>query len=278
MIGSEAEIKLEEGGGKGREGRVVGEGRNVGEHAGLDVDHIPAAKFRKNAEHPGDEDADQDGALDAEVMQHGKNDEADQSEGDSGGLEVAKAHESISAGGNDNAGALAADQRDEQADAGGDGVLEVLRDAVDNLLTELERGEDDEDEALDQNGGQSDSPGIVAETHAKADRVGEVGVQAHAGSQSHRVVREEAHDEGCEGGGESRGHKDRVLVHTRCREHARVHREDVGHREEGRDAGDDFGFDVGSMARKIEEVLLRRGRTFLVSCHVFHSSCNMKIK
>ena len=97
------------------------------------------------------------------MMQHGKDNKANQGKRNRSRFKVAKAHEGRRIG-NDNAGALAADQRDEQADTGGNGILEVLRDAVDNLLTELEGRENDENEALNQNGGQSDSPGIVAET------------------------------------------------------------------------------------------------------------------
>lgn len=47
-----------------------------------------------------------------------------------------------------DAGVLQADERDEQADARGDAVFQVLGDAVDQRLTELERGKNDEDNAF----------------------------------------------------------------------------------------------------------------------------------
>ena len=64
--------------------------------------------------------------------------------------------------------------------------------AIDNLLTELETGEDNENETLHQNCRQSDFPGVFTQSHAEADSVSEVSVQAHTRGESHRVIGEKA--------------------------------------------------------------------------------------
>ena len=72
---------------------------------------IPARELRNDAQPTGAEDAPENGALDIEVQHQ-------------------------------------ADELDEQADARGDAVFQVLGDAVDQRLTELERGKNDEDNAF----------------------------------------------------------------------------------------------------------------------------------
>ncbi len=47
------------------------------------------------------------------------------------------------------------------ADARGDAVFQVLGDAVDQRLTELERGKNDEDNAFHQDGGEGDLQGLA---------------------------------------------------------------------------------------------------------------------
>ena len=80
--------------------------------------------------------------------------------------------------GDHDAGVLEADESDEQSDTGGDGHLDLLGDALEDQLPETGDGEEQEDQAVHQDQHQ----GIgIGETHAQADGVDEVGVEAHAG-------------------------------------------------------------------------------------------------
>lgn len=131
-----------------------------------------------------------------------------------------------------DAGVLQADERDEQADARGDAVFQVLGDAVDQRLTELERGKNDEDNAFHQDGGEGDLPGIgLVRQLAQADGVGKIGVQAHAGSQRDGIVGQKGHHDGGHRRRKGSRHKDALAVHARVAQHAGVHGQDVRHRQ-----------------------------------------------
>ena len=103
--------------------------------------------------------------------------------------------------------------------------------------------------------------------HAFDDRVGEVGVEAHAGCEGERVVSERAHHDGAEGGAEAGACRDRGEGHAGLREDGRVHEDDVRHRDEGGEAGEGFGSPVGVQLRKVKVVLQTAAhRLLLPSC------------
>ena len=78
----------------------------------------------------------------------------------------------------DDARVLQTDERDEQADTGGDGHLDGVGDGVEDELAQAGDGQQDEDDAVKQH--QHEGIG-VAQPHADADGIDEVGVEAHAG-------------------------------------------------------------------------------------------------
>ncbi|MNH35260.1 hypothetical protein D3C79_959310 [compost metagenome] len=75
--------------------------------------------------------------------------------------------------------------------------------------------------------------------------VGEEGVQAHARRQGDRVVGDQAHGRRADGRRQAGGDEDRALVHAGLAENARVDEQDVGHGQEGGDARENLGADIG---------------------------------
>ena len=155
----------------------------------------------------------------------------------------------------DNARAFKADNGDEQANARGDAVLQVGGDGIDQGLPELEERQDNEDDAFYQDGGEGYLPG-VCDAHANehgADGVGKIGVKPHAGGQGYRVICENAHDDGGHGGGHGGCREHSPLIHSRVRQHAGVHSQDIGHGQERGDAGDNFGLYVGAVFLELKK-------------------------
>src|SRR5690606_13092534 len=72
-------------------------------------------------------------------------------------------------------------------------------------------------------------------------RVSEEGVEAHAGRQRDRQVGVQPHEDAREACDHHGGEQRPVRRHAAIAEHERVDDDDVGHRQEGRDAGDQLG-------------------------------------
>ena len=180
-----------------------------GVHPGVRVGDVDARKLADDAQHPGDEDAVEDAALDLLHQQDGGDGHAQQCEdgahahrgeglalevlvGDEGGVAV-----------DDELCVLQADKGNEQADAHADCALEGHGDGVEDALTDVGQAQHDEDDALDKDGHQGQLPAVA---HREDDGIGKVGVQAHAGSQREGVVGQQSHqgsaDEGCQRGGD----------------------------------------------------------------------------
>ena len=121
-----------------------------------------------------------------------------------------------------------------------------------DALAQRRRRDEQEEHARPEDDAERDRP-----RHAAADdqRVGEERVQAHARRDAegqprvepHQQRHREAHEHG---GGERAGEGN---AGAGRRQDRRVHDDDVGHREEGRDAGDDLAGIARSTERAIEE-------------------------
>ena len=126
-----------------------------------------------------------------------------------------------------------------------------MGDGVEDGLTHIGQAQDDEDDALDEDGHQGQLPAVA---HGQDDRVGEVGVQAHAGGQSKRIVGQQCHqcraDKGCQRG----GNQDGVGVHAGSRQDAGVDRKDVGHGHEGGDTCHELGLDIGVVFFQVKDL------------------------
>ena len=72
------------------------------------------------------------------------------------------------------------------------------------------------------------------------------------GAHRDRPVRPQAHDRGADEGGQNRGCENRAEIHAGVFENQRVDHDDVGHREECRDAGNNLTPHRGSILFKLE--------------------------
>ncbi len=97
--------------------------------------------------------------------------------------------------------------------------------------------------------------GLPGDAHAFDDGVGEVGVEAHAGGEGERVVGERSHEDAAEGRAEAGGGGDGGEGHAGFTEDGWVDEDDVGHRDEGGEAGEDLGAPVGGVVGEAEVVL-----------------------
>ncbi len=70
------------------------------------------------------------------------------------------------------------------------------------------------------------------------DRIGEIGVQRHAGRESDRIIRPQPHHQRSQRRRNARREKDAIHGHARLGENARIHHDHVGHGHERREAGE----------------------------------------
>ena len=202
----------------------------------------------EDADGEGAEDADEHGGFDLVGLQDGDEDDAEDGELGAVLVEVA---EGDGGGGalDDDAGVDQADEGDEEADASGDGGVELVGDGGDEFLADASEGEQEEDDAGEEDGAEGGLPGDV---HALDDGVGEVGVEAHAGGEGEGVVGEGSHHDGAEGGAEAGGSGDGGEGHAGLGEDGGVHEDDVGHRDEGGEAGEELDAPGGLVLVKLE--------------------------
>ena len=244
-LAQRGEVEADEGGG------------NDGVHACVGVGNIDTGDLAEDAQHPGDKNAVQDTALDLFNQQNGGDDHADQGQngthayagegvalevlvGDEGGIAV-----------DDQLCVLQANESNEQADAHADGALQGHGDGIEDALTDIGEGQHDEDDALYKDGHQGQLPAVA---HGENDRVGEVGVQAHAGCQCKRIVGKQSHkrsaNKGCQRGGDQNGFR----IHAGSRKDVGIDRKDVSHGHEGGDTCHDLGLDIGVVLLQMKDV------------------------
>ena len=151
----------------------------------------------------------------------------------------------------DQLGVLQADKGHKQADAHADGALQGHGNGIEDALAHVGQGQRDEDDTLNKDGHQGQLPAI---THGQHDRVGKVGVQAHAGSQCKGVVGQHGHqcggNEGCQRGGDQHS----LGIHARCGQDVGVDGKDVSHGHEGGDTGHDLGLYIGVVFFQVKEL------------------------
>jgi hypothetical protein len=164
--------------------------------------------------------------------------------------------------GHDQAGALHRDQCQEQAEAHRDGHAQRMRNAVDDMLAHFKQADDDEQAARDEHRAQRRLP---RHAHAQHHGVGEVGVQAHARRHADRVVGVQAHDDGAQRRREAGSDEYRVLGHAGIAEDGGVDENDISHRQEGGDPGNDFGTNSGAVIGELEILIEERHGALLLN-------------
>ena len=146
-------------------------------------------------------------------------------------------------------GVLEADEGDKQADAGRHRGVELVGNRPQEHLPDARGGDGEEQHTGKEYCAQR---GLPRDVQLDADGVSEIGVEAHARRQRDGIARHHAHENGGECGGEAGGRGDSGKGHPRIGQDGRVHQDDVGHGEEGGDAGKDLGAPVGGEALKLK--------------------------
>ena len=173
----------------------------------LGIGNIESAELADNAKNPCDNNTDQDIAGDFLDDQVGADDHANQSKQNSDTFRaegaalngVAERENRDQRGAvDDDMGVLKTDETDEEADTDRYTEFQGRGNGIEDRLTDVCQGQDDENETLSENCRESDLPGI---SHAQDDRIGKIGVQAHAGRKREGQICQQCHqhtgDRGC---------------------------------------------------------------------------------
>lgn len=209
---------------------------------------LPVKLVEEEAGEHGAKDTDEHECSDAKNLENG--DEQETEDGESGlwGAEVAEG-DNVGGAGDDNAGVLKADEGDEEADAPADSSVELMRDGGYKALADSGVGEGEKDDSGEEDRAEG---GLPRDTHAFDNGIGEVGVETHTGGERERVVGDCAHEDAAEGGAEAGGRGNCADGHSCLTENGRVHEDDVGHRDEGGDAGEGFSTPIGAESGEAE--------------------------
>ena len=181
--------------------------------------------------------AEDDGAGDFARREPGDEQKAPDSEQDLRLGEIAELDEGDGVA-SDEAGILQPDQREEQADARGDAELQIQGKSVDQPFAQRRERDGQEQHPGEKHASKGELP-IAAELRHHGE--GEIGVEPHAGRERDGVVGVEPHDGGADGGGEAGRHEHGAMIHAGLFQDRRVHEHDVGHGEEGGEAGAELG-------------------------------------
>ena len=236
----------------------------------VEVDDVDS---RDRADERRDQDADQNRAANAKHHQGADNNQADDGQPNHRLLKAAHVNDRFAAAeiriaalsevaaerverDRHYAARLEADDRDEQADADGDRMLQPVRNRDDEHLANLGDRQDQEDDPGQEDGG---------ERHRRADRMTgclgsddrrrEVCVKPHPRSQRDREVDEQAHRQGEDARAKRRRQENAVGVQSGRTENDRVDGKDVSHCHEGRDARHDLRADIRTELFDLKESL-----------------------
>ena len=193
--------------------------------------------FNEEADDRGYEDTDEDASLHLEDHQGAGDDDTDDGEEGLAVADVAERDEGRVIVG-DDPGILETDECDEQADTGTDRMFERKRNGIEDPGTDLREGQDDKDDTLKENSRQGELPAMA---HTEADSKYEEGVQAHTRGKGKRFLGKEGHDQRTDEGSQGGCRKDGTGRHVEGAEDARIDGEDIRHRKERGNTGDDLG-------------------------------------
>ena len=197
----------------------------------------------RDADQCGDYDAEKHSSPDPGNDEDRGYDKARESQNHSLVTEISEGHGGSLAADDDTCG-LEADEGDVESDSGSDRALEVHRYRIHDELADIGDSEEDEDNSLKEYGGEGHFPG---ESHSETYSIYEECVETHSRSKSERFPGIESHyqsaDDGCKGSGCEYCRRWHSL---RCQgaENSRVDGQDVGHREEGGQSGQNLGTDI----------------------------------
>ena len=208
----------------------------------------------EDADDGGDDDADEDGALDTVGNQNGGDDQTD--EGQQRGALGDGAHIGVGAGGagtegGNNVDVKHADEGNEEADTGGDGRLERGGDGSNDLAAQRGHGDDEKQHAGNKYDSQGLLPGVA---HAEAYGEGEEGIEAHAGCLAKGNIGQESGEQAADRSGNTGGDHNAGVVHAGLGQVIGVNKNNVRHGKEGGDTGQNFGLDIGTVGFELKQL------------------------
>ena len=181
-----------------------------------------------DADDRGGDDTDQEGALYLEGQQHTGDKQTEECEA-CVTLEPGRVQGDEGCSINDDTGILQADEGNEEADTYPDRFFDVIRNGVDDRLSHVHEGKDDEDDTFDEDRGEGELPTVA---HSKNNGVRQEGVQSHARGESERQVGHQCHDQRGNGRRDCGGGEDLGELHPGIAENTRVHGQDISHGQE----------------------------------------------
>jgi hypothetical protein len=197
----------------------------------------PAGQTRAPGQRRHDEDRGEERQRVAAPHQRNRDEHAEQHE-ERAVIDGAEAHERDRVAGHQS-DVPQADEREQQADAGGRGDTQVVRDRGGNALAQRRRGDEQEEHAGPEHHAERHRPRHALLHH---DGVGEERVQPHAGRDGEGEARVKAHRQRHRRRDQHRGGEHAREGHAgpRRREDRGIDDDDVGHRHEGGDPADDL--------------------------------------
>ena len=155
-----------------------------------------------------------------------------------------------------------ADVHQHKADGGTDTQTDTQRDSGDDLITNVKNAQQKENDTLHQNDAQHrlEGAGVVGVQHGGhiAGDDGEEAVKSHTGRHDKGLVGEEGHDHGADGTGDAGGQEHTVpqgCAHGKVGQQVGVQGDDVGHRHECGETGQDLRFDGGAVLFQMKDTL-----------------------
>ena len=230
-------------------------------HAGNGRYHaLEAGQPQRHRQQGNAQNADDDGAAHTEIVQHHDDEKAQQRQEHRPirriharlplhrQAEFAHVHQRGLIA-HHHARAFERNQRQKQADAGGNRHFQAHRQRVHQHFAHFQKAEQNKDDAGNKHRRQRHLP---RHAHAFDHAEGEIGIQPHAGRQRNRIVGQRAHNQAADGGGNASGHKYRTKIHPRLRQGVRIHHDDVAHGEDGGQPRHQLGADGGLVFGKFE--------------------------
>ena len=212
---------------------------------------LPFCHPRGEADTRGGQDADQHRRAHAPRQQHGDQQQAE--DGQRGALvaQVAERHRGGGVG-YDDPRVAEAEQGDEQPHARRHRRVQLIGNGGDDELPHAHGGEQQEGHPGNEDGPQRRLP---RDPHPLHHRVREVGVEPHTGRQRDGVSGKASHEAAPHGRRDARGRRHRRQRHAGLMQDGGVDEDDVRHRHEGGEPGQNFGLPGGAEFLELEVVL-----------------------
>ena len=194
------------------------------------------------------ENADEHRARHFQVIKRHDEEEAQPGQQHGDGVHITQRDQSLGRS-HHNARVAQADDGQKEPDACRGARPQRLRDAGDEQRAQPQGGDEQEEASRQEHGAQRCLPAVA---HGAHHGVGEVGIEAHARGNRDGIVGIERHDGRAQRRHHAGSHEHRALGHAGAAQDGRVDEQDVGHRQEGGDAGQDLGLDRGAVFVQLE--------------------------